>query len=40
MNTYVINLDAALENHPETDPGNVQESYRVRLYNDTLCQRR
>ena len=25
MNTYVINLDAALENHPETDPGNVQE---------------
>ena len=25
MNTYVINLDAALEKHPEADPGNVQE---------------
>jgi superoxide dismutase, Fe-Mn family len=26
MNTYVTNLDAALEKHPEADPGNVQES--------------
>jgi superoxide dismutase, Fe-Mn family len=25
MNTYVTNLDAALEKHPEADPGNVQE---------------
>jgi Fe-Mn family superoxide dismutase len=24
-NTYVINLNAALEKHPETDPGNIQE---------------
>jgi superoxide dismutase, Fe-Mn family len=25
MNNYVTNLDAALEKHPEADPGNVQE---------------
>ena len=25
MNTYVTNLDAALEKHPEADPGNIQE---------------
>jgi hypothetical protein len=25
MNTHVTNLDAALEKHPEADPGNVQE---------------
>jgi superoxide dismutase, Fe-Mn family len=25
MNTYVTNLDAALEKHPEADPANVQE---------------
>ncbi len=24
-NTYVINLNAALEKHPEADPGNIQE---------------
>jgi Fe-Mn family superoxide dismutase len=24
-NIYVINLNAALEKHPEADPGNIQE---------------
>ena len=25
MNTYVTNLNAALEKHPEADPGNFRE---------------
>jgi superoxide dismutase, Fe-Mn family len=25
MNTYVTNLNAPLEKHPEADPGNFQE---------------
>ena len=25
MNNYMTNLEAALEKHPEADPGNIQE---------------
>ena len=30
-NTYVTNLNSALEKHPEADPGNVEVAHKHRV---------